>query len=354
MSDSDLSAPQERTAPVPKRRPTINDIARMAEVSKKTVSRVINGSSLVSEETRQRVNAAIAESGFVPDPQARGLAFRRSFLIGLIYDNPNAQTIVISQYGILDRLRGSEFELVVYPCDRGSPSLFNDIRAFVERQKLAGVVLLPPVSENDALVAMLRELGCPHVRIASAPLDEPAHMVASNDRIGTAQAAVHLLELGHTEIAVITGPEGYRSARERLEGFCGELDKRGIKLSPDHIVRGGYTFESGVAAAERLLSLEPRPTAIFSSNDEMAAGLYHVAYLRGLRIPEDLSVIGFDDTPLASRIWPPLTTVRWPIRDMGRSAAELLLDNQETKRRRAAPTYEARLTIRSSTAAPKR
>jgi len=336
-----------------RKRATINDIARIAKVSKKTVSRVINQSPLVSKETRDRVDAVIKELGFIPDPQARGLAFRRAFLIGVVYDNPNAQMVVMSQYGILDGLRGSGFELVLFPCDRGSPSLFEDVRAFVERQKLAAVVLLPPVSENEALVDLLREMDCAYVRIASAALDEPAHMIASNDHIGTAEAAEHLLTLGHSRIAVIRGPSGYRSAKERWTGFRDALLKQGHDVPPEYVVEGGYTFESGIACAERLLDLNPRPTAIFASNDEMAAGVYHVAFLRGIRIPEDLSVIGFDDTPLAARMWPPLTTVRWPIRDMGRLAAELVLDQiREGGGRRRVGLLEPRLTVRRSTAPP--
>ncbi|MFM2043480.1 MAG: hypothetical protein RLY86_2056 [Pseudomonadota bacterium] len=336
------------------KRATINDIARIAKVSKKTVSRVINQSPLVSKETRDRVDAVIQQMGFIPDPQARGLAFRRAFLVGLVYDNPNAQFIVMSQYGILDGLRGSGFELVLYPCDRGSPSLFADVRAFIERQKLAAVVLLPPVSENEALVELLRDMDCAYVRVASATLDEPSHMIASNDGIGTAEAAEHLYGLGHRRIAVIKGPGGYRSAKERFNGFRDALIRHGHDIPPDYQIEGGYTFESGIACAERLLDMKPRPTAIFCGNDEMAAGVYHVALLRGLRIPDDLSVVGFDDTPLAARMWPPLTTVRWPIRDMGHMAAELVLAQiREGEGRRRMPMVEPRLTIRRSTAAPK-
>jgi len=346
---------EEGASPVTeRRRATINDIARLAKVSKKTVSRVINQSPLVSKETRDRVDAVIKELGFIPDPQARGLAFRRSFLIGLIYDNPNAQFIVTSQYGLLDGLRGSGFELVLFPCDRGSPSLFEDVRGFVERQKLAAVVLLPPVSENEALVSMLRDLDCDYVRVASAALDEPSHMVSSRDHVGTAEAAEHLLALGHHRIAVIQGPAGYRSAKERWQGFRHALLKHGQDVPPEYIVEGGYTFDSGIAGAERLLDQVPRPTAIFAANDEMAAGIYHVALRRGLRIPEDLSVVGFDDTPLAARMWPPLTTVRWPIRHMGRLAAELALAQIREGGHRRVDVLEPRLTIRGSTAPPGR
>jgi LacI family transcriptional regulator len=313
-----------------RKRTTINDIARMAAVSKKTVSRVINKSPYVREETRIKVNAIIAKTGFAPDPQARGLAFRRSFLLGLIYDNPNAQYIVNIQQGVLDCVRASGYELVVHPCDRNSPSFLDDVRSFVERQKLFGVVLIPPVSENDDLAQLLTDIECPYVRIASTPLDEPGE---------------HLAALGHKEIGFITGPSHYRSAHERREGFAGALAVHGLKLSPKLIVEGAYSFESGVKCAEILLAKKPRPTAIFASNDEMAAGVYKAAYAQGLRIPEDLSVVGYDDSPLATRVWPALTTVRVPIRDMGRKAAEKLIGTEPDPE---SGEIEARLVVRDS------
>lgn len=304
---------------------TINDIARLAGVSKKTVSRVINHSPFVREDTRARITATMQQYGYVPDPQARGLAFRKSFLIGLVYDNPNAQYIVNIQDGALDALRGSGFELVVHPCDRKSADYLPGVRRFVRQQKLGGVVLLPPVSEDTALTALLDELDCRHVQIASVLFDPKALMVVSNDREASAEAANYLESLGHRQIGLICGPASYRSARERREGFLDALARRGVALDPECIVEGGYTFESGVACAERLLARRPRPTAIFACNDEMAAGVYRAAYRMELSIPGALSVVGFDDAPIASRIWPALSTVRLPIRDMGRLAAARLL-----------------------------
>src|SRR5437868_12945005 len=132
-------------------RSTINDVARLAGVSKKTVSRVINHSPLLNEETRGRVEKVIRELGYVPNPQARALALRRNFLIGLIHDNPNAQMVLNMQQGILEALHDTEFGLVVRPVDRTSPGMIDDIRNFLEQQRLFGVVILPPISEHDAL-----------------------------------------------------------------------------------------------------------------------------------------------------------------------------------------------------------
>jgi LacI family transcriptional regulator len=338
------------------RRATINDIARLASVSKKTVSRVINQSPFVKEETRAKIDAVIQQIGYHPDPQARGLAFRRSFLIGLVYDNPNAQYIVNIQDGALDALRGSGFELVVHPCDRRSDDFVPGVRRFVERQKLHGVILLPPVAEDQELVRALQELDCAYVRIASVKLDAAAHLVMSNDREAAAEVGKYLESLGHQKIALIAGPTQYRSAHERQSGFVSALQQRGLRLTPEYIVEGNYTFDSGVVCAEALLARTPRPTAIFACNDEMAAGVYKAAYRLGLRIPEDLSVVGFDDSPLASRLWPSLTTVRLPIRDMGRLAASKLLPNtsKDANDGGAASIVVPHLTVRDSSRPPPR
>lgn len=304
---------------------TINDIARMAGVSKKTVSRVINRSPLLNQETRDKVETIIRDTGYVPNPQARALALGRNFLIGLIYDNPNVQMILSMQKGILEALHGTEFELVIRPVDRGSNLVMDDIKSFVTRQRLFGVVILPPMSENDALARMLDEEGCRYVRMGSAVLDDPEHMVASNDREAVADAVRHLIAQGHRRIGLIAGPHGFRSAQERREGFELALKEAGISLPRSLVADGQYTFESGLSASESLLDLSPRPTAIFASNDEMAAGVLYAARLRGIAVPEELSIIGFDDTPVTTRVWPPLTTVRWPIVAMGRAAALKLI-----------------------------
>lgn len=304
---------------------TINDIARLANVSKKTVSRVLNDHPIVRAETRANVKKIMMEQGYTPDPQARALAFRRSFLIALAYDNPSPQYVVNMQRGILDKLEGSDYQLVLHPVDRGAPGALEKLTRFVERHRPAGVIMPPSVSEDEALCEMLKRQSCPYVRIASRDLDAPERMVRTHDADGATQAARHLASLGHNRIAHIHGPRSFRSAHERLAGFRAGLSEFGLELEAALTVEAGYTFESGVRAANKLLSLANRPTAIFAGNDEMAIGIYTSARKLGLSIPNDLSIIGFDDTPMASRIAPALTTVRLPIRDMGAEAAMSLL-----------------------------
>jgi LacI family transcriptional regulator len=331
---------------------TITDIATLAGVSKKTVSRVINQAPYVNKKTRARVEAIIAEHGYQPDPQARGLAFRRSFLVGLIHDNPNTQYVENIHLGILDALADRGYELVIRPCDRRSPTFLQDMRAFVERLRLFGVVLTPSVSEDDRLAKLLESADCPYVRIACAALDKPPRMVLTHDARGAAAAARRLAELGHRRIAYISGPPLFRSAHERGEGFISGLAEYGLELAPELTVPGAYTYESGLARGRELLGRPDRPTAIFAGNDEMASGVYGAAHELGIRIPDDLSIIGFDDAPIATRMWPAMTSVRLPVREMGKVAAEQLFAKSKESAKAPAAEFTPSLIERQSTAPP--
>jgi LacI family transcriptional regulator len=314
-----------------RRRMTINDVARLADVSKKTVSRVINQSPLVNAETRERVQKVIAELDYAPDPQARGLSFGRSFLIGLVYDNPNPQYVVNMQLGLLDGLRGSGFELVVHPCRRDDPRFLDELRSFMERHRLFGVVLTPSISEDERAAHLMSEAGCAYVRIASVPLDSPTRMIVTHDRLGGLAAARHLMSLGHRRVAVIAGPPTFRSSYERRAGFEEGLAEVGVKLDPAYALEGAYTFDSAIPLGIQLLTMSTRPSAIFAFNDEMAVGVLQAARLKGLNVPQDLSVVGFDDFQIASRVWPTLTTVRTPTREIGRLAAAQILGRGASK-----------------------
>jgi LacI family transcriptional regulator len=257
------------------------------------------------------------------------------------------------QQGILDAVRGSGFELLVHPCDRSSPTFLADVRGFVERQKLFGVVMPPSVSEDDRVAKLLSELDCPYVRIAGIPLDEPDSSLVTHDRHGGYQAARHLVELGHRVVAHISGPETFRSAHERRAGFRDGLAEGGVTLDDAYAVEGRYTFDSGVACARRLFALQPRPTAIFTGNDEMAAGVYQAAREAGLAIPADLSVVSYDDSPTAPRLFPPLTSVRLPIREIGKVAAQMLLRDPDAEPPSAPSEFEPTLIVRESAAPPR-
>jgi len=334
-----------------RRRATINDIAKIANVSKRTISRIINKSPHVAKKTREDILQIIEIVGFQPDPQARGLAFRHSFLFGFIYGNPNPQYVTTLQRGILDGLSESDYALVSHPIDLQKPNYLEKARAFIQRQKLFGVILSTPIAEDEAFVSMLREIGCTYVRIAAKRLEPGDHMIVTHDRKGAESVADHFSQLGHTRIGFIAGRKGFLSAKERYEGFKTALEFRGLSLPDEFVAQGDYTFSSGVKAAEELLKEHPRPTAIFAANDEMAAGALLAVRFAELDSPDDVSIVGFDNFHIAETVWPRLTTINSPTYKVGQMAAKILLGDKIELDNFAID--EPNLVIRDSSASPK-
>lgn len=331
---------------------TISDIARLSGVSNRTVSRVLNGSAKVGEATREKVQQIIEERSYRPNAQARGLAGGRSFLLGLIYDNPDGLFIDEAQRGVLHMCREQGYELVIHPCG-GTDMLASEVVGSVKRSKLDGVIVLPPLSEDHDLFGALAQEKVPYVRLAAIALDTSDRIVVSNERSAVASMAEYLVALGHRRIGYITGPAARRSTRERLEGFSDALERLGCPIPEEMIAHGAYSFESGIECARTLLTQDMPPTAIFASNDDMAAGVIHTATELGLNVPRDLSVAGFDDSALATRIRPALTTIRRPVRAMAGLAANKLIAaiegrHQET---RLGVFLDPELVIRDSTRA---
>lgn len=329
---------------------TISDIARLSGVSNRTVSRVINRSSKVGEATREKVQQVIDDLGYRPNAQARGLAGGRSYLLGLIYDNPDALIVDAAQRGVLNVCRELGYELVIHPCGE-SDTLCSEVVGSVKRSKLDGVIVLPPLSEDHDLAGALARAKVPYVRLAAIALDTSDRVVVSNERSAVAVMAEYLVKLGHRRIGYVTGPEGRRSTRERLEGFSDALERLGCPAQPEMIAQGAYSFESGIQCARVLLTEREPPTAIFASNDDMAAGVIQAATEMGLNVPRDLSVAGFDDSALATRIRPALTTIRRPVRAMARLAANKLIASIEGRQEeaRTGVFLDPELVIRDST-----
>ena len=333
------------------KRPTINDIADKAGVSKRTVSRVINGATNVNAKTREKIQQIISEEGFSPDKKARGLASRRSYLLGIIYDNPGTFYIDQVQDGVLQVITDRGYELIVHPCDYHDAGFVENCIEFTKRSNVDGVIVLPPVSESEALASAFRQQHVNYVRMASVALDDPEKMVISDDRAAMREVADYLVSEGHHDFAVISGPQGFSSTAERLEGFCQALKGHGITIPSTRIIEGNNTYESGITCARELLQLTPRPGTIFANNDEMAIGVIRAAYDMGIAVPDSLRVIGFDDNLMAARIIPSLTTVRRPVAEMAAMAARKLLariegniaDNTSTQ------PVKASLIVREST-----
>ena len=238
-------------------------------------------------------------------------------------DDPNAHVIGALQRGIVETCSSHGYELVVRPVRFDNPQIATDIETFVRRSRVDGLIVLPPASEIAAIPERLTRLGVPSVGIASTPMAEYPCMLVSNERGASHALGRHLRSLGHERIAMIEGPAHFRSARERRDGFLAGI---GRGMPEAYLRQGDYGFDSGVEAAQALLSLDQPPTAIFASNDIMAAAVAKVARERGVAIPEQLSLAGFDGSDIASMIAPALTTIRRPLVDMARTATERLLD----------------------------
>lgn len=318
-------------------RTTIKDVSARAGVSIKTVSRVLNNERYVGLGTAERVRTAIAELRFRPSLAARSLAGRRSHQIALICDNPSPWYVFEMQSGIRDRCEIDGVRMIAQPYDRGAPDLSATIEALLDTTQADGVVLTPPASDRADVLELLDARGVRYVRVSPGvrPEASPATMI-DNEAAAYAMAR-RLLALGHRRIGWVEGHPDYAASTERAAGFRRAMAEAGV--APDLGLRapGLYDFASGEAAGAAMLALAEPPTAIFAANDEMAAGVLAAAHQRGLAVPTSLSVAGFGDDALARFVWPPLTTIRQPVRMLAWNAADLLLLPDAGSERRIVP-----------------
>ncbi len=335
---------------------TIKDVAKRAQVSIKTVSRVINHESAVRDDTRVRVLKAIDELQYRPDLSARSLRSAKSFAIGLVYDNPNAHYVIAVQTGVLAACREMGFGLQIHPCTSSSPNLIRELTELVQRSHLAGLVLMPPMSENVPLLRTLAAAGVPLVRVISAAEDpkDGYPCVFVDDRDAAYAITEHLIQLGHTRIGFLWGGKKHRSSPERFKGYEDALKAYGIAADKKLIVDGDYSFDDGFRGARKLFGLKDRPTAIFGSNDEIAAGVLAAARTAGLNVPYDLSIAGFEDSPFSRQSWPALTTAHQSMETVAEHAGRRLIAQlQEGGQRVQNEGYSPSLVVRGSTAPPK-
>jgi len=313
--------------------PNIFDVARLAGVSKSTVSRVLNGSDRVSEASRQAVLRAMEELGFRPNSAARRLAGSADRRVGLLLPFFGS---MFSSFYVYEIIRGvgqvvserdTELLLHFQHEDRNG----EDLRRRLTANGALGGWIIADEMVDDGLLQEVREAGIPFV-LLNRESSDPCHSWATVDNRGGAAAAVeHLTSLGHRRIATLTGPLHQPPARERLEGFRSAMMERGLQTPQRWIARCDFQRQLAAEEAARMLKEEERPTAIFAASDLMAAGVYEAAAALGLRIPDDLSVIGFDDDFIAAQLVPPLTTIRQPLQDAARAATCWLLDHLEER-----------------------
>jgi LacI family transcriptional regulator len=303
--------------------PTISDVARYAGVSPMTVSRVINAEANVRDETKARVVAAIAALRYAPSAAARTLAGGEEIRVGLLHSNPSFAYLSEFLVGSLDQASRSNIQLVVEKCDAD-----GNERAAIEhllKGRIDGIVLPPPLSDSAPILAALEGRGIPVVAVATGRAPDWVLSVSIDDHRAAYDMTRHIGALGHVRIGLITGNPNQTASAQRLAGYRAALADMGLAAAPELIVEGLFTYRSGLDAAARLLDLADPPSAIFASNDDMAAATVAIAHRRGLDVPGDLTVCGFDDTALATTIWPELTTIRQPVTDMSRMAVDLLV-----------------------------
>ena len=302
--------------------PTLSDVAKAAGVSPMTVSRVINRDANVSAPTRDRVEAAVAALNYAPNSAARLLAGAARTRIALVYGNPSAAYLGEVLLGALAMASRSDVQLLLENGDDGAgrPDLAGQLIA----RGLDGVILPPPYCDMAGLVADLLAAGLPIALIASGAPADGCFAVTIDDVAAAADMSRHLIGLGHRRIGFIVGNRNQTASAKRLEGHRLALAEAGLAQDEALIVQGDFSYRSGLAAAEQLLDLARPPSAIFASNDDMAAAAVAAAHRRHIDVPAALSVCGFDDTPLASTISPELTTVRQPVAEMAQAAVELL------------------------------
>ncbi len=334
-----------------KKRATIVDVATAAGVSIKTVSRVFNDEPHVRKILRDKVLKVAEELDYHPNLMARGLVGRRSFLLGLIYENPSPNYVVELQRGALDRLHGERYRLLVLPIESVA-EVAGKIMSVLRAAALDGVVLTPPASDHPKIIHELTQNNFPFSRVAPTRSLDIGPCRTTDDVEAARKMTEYLLDLGHRRIGVIKGDPTHPSSGARLDGFLEALKAAGIKQSPDLIEQGFYTYESGLAAAHKLLDRADRPTAIFAQNDDMAAAAIMAARDLGLSVPDDVSIAGFDDSAIAQIVWPRITTVHQPVYDMARSATDALIAKLENKPYADLETHACELIVRQSTAPP--
>lgn len=305
--------------------PTVADVARHAGVSPMTVSRVVNCEPNVLPATRDNVRQAIAALGYVPNSAARTLAGGQQCRIALLHANPSAAYLSEVLMGSLAQASLIDAQLMVEFCDPAEHPRSLVRRLFLHR--VDAVLLPPPLCDNEALLRALEKAGLPIAQIATGRAVPFAHALTIDDEEAAHAMTAHLIALGHRHIAFIGGATDQTASARRRAGYDRALAEVGIAADPALIADGDFTYRSGLDATEALLARPERPTAIFASNDDMAAAAIAVAHRHRLDVPGELSVVGFDDSAMSTTIWPEITTIHQPVAEMARQATALLVES---------------------------
>jgi LacI family transcriptional regulator len=335
-----------------RRRATIKDVAAKVGVSPMTVSRAINGRAGMREETRAAVMAAIEELDYKPNAAARSLVTAGELRIGVVYSNPSAAFMSEFLTGAFEEAASRGARLLILRAPKGKTPSTKSLKSFIA-SGLSGILLTPPLGDSAALLRLFSDAHLPTATVG-AYASESNISVRINDRQAAYEMSRHLLKRGHRRIGFIVGNPDQAASAERMAGFYAAV--REFDDVETLIAQGDFSFASGLAAAEQLLDQARPPTAIFASNDDMAAAVVSVAHRRHLDVPQQLTVVGFDDTMTAVTLWPPLTTVHQPVRELAAEALRLLaarvLNNPEQKEVVGARLLDFKIVHRESVASP--
>jgi LacI family transcriptional regulator, galactose operon repressor len=329
---------------------TIRDVARAAGVSVATVSRALNNHARVRTETRSRVNAAAHALDYTPNPVARSLITSRTHAFGVLLPDLYGEFFSEVLRGIDLRARRDGFHLLVSSSHADGEDMVDALRSM--RGRIEGLIVMAPDVDTATLVKAAGA-GFPLVLLDPGLRVVGCDSISIDNEAGAVSAVDHLVRLGHRRLATITGPAQNADAQQRLHGFRWALAERGLASDPELEVEGDFTEPSGYAAVGRLLAATSRPTAIFAANDYMAIGAMSALTQAGLRVPEDMAIVGFDDIAMARYLNPPLTTVSVDLVDLGARAVERLLRNQTgASTRRRHDVTPATLVVRRSCGSP--
>ena len=304
----------------------LQDIAIKAGVSMMTVSRVMNNDPKVGAKTRERISAIATEMQYRPNIAARHLASSKSYFIGLVCEYANASYVSKFLVGGLRKCRTTGYHMLMDETTSDLEKTIAVIKNLIEVTRVDGLIILPPISDIPQVIALLKASNTRFVRIAPDDNLLASHYICMDDYQAAFDMTECLIKSGHKRIAHIIGSPIQGVSKLRHQGYLDALKSHQQMMPPEYIEQGHFNYKSGIDAAQKLLTLPNLPDAIFAANDEMAAAVISVAHMHHLRVPEDVSVVGFDDTELATTVWPNISTITQPLEQMAALAIDVLTE----------------------------
>jgi LacI family transcriptional regulator len=314
------------------KKPTIDDVAALAGVGRTSVSRVLNNGPNVRPQMREKILKAVETLNFKVNQQARSLARGETKKIGIInasdFDKePNSYYSAAIEIGALRACAARSYSLQTHTINQNSINRIEIIKAILEQNSYSGIILTPPFCDDIKIIKLAQEFDCPIVAISAG--QETQKLIANigiDEELAGFAITSHLIKLGHRKLSFIQGIAQHLAAEQRFHGFIRAIKEANIPENEIIVERGNFTFKSGIENAQKIFESSQRPSAIICANDDMAAGALFCAHRLNLKVPNDISIVGFDDTPVSEIVWPPLTTIHQPLKRFGHEAINTLID----------------------------